>query len=105
MAKSEAVKVARIELQKQRETAFLEITRDLLRSPIIELVGGFVLIEYLQRTPSHRPIIGNMQGNALEAGISGLIALQQLSPILPLIAASGKDVMSTATKLAPLLLG
>lgn len=98
---NETVKIAKLELQKARITAFTEVTKALLANPVVELVGAFALIEYLQRTPKNRPIIGNTQGNLMEAGISGIITVQQLAPSLPYLAQAGGDFLSAIGKLAP----
>jgi len=87
--------------------AKLQVQRDLLlavlSNPVIELVGAFVLIESLQRFPSERPIIGNVQGNLLEGAIGGIIAVQQLAPSLPYIVQASEGMTKGIGSLAPAL--
>jgi hypothetical protein len=78
-----------------------QLLSDLLKNPIIELVGGFVLVETLQRYPKSRPIIGNVQGNLIEGGIAAIIMAQQLAPSLPYLVQGTSDM----TKLLPSIAG
>lgn len=103
MATSDALKIARLRARADRRAADVEMVKAFLGNPILELVGGFVLVEVLQRTPASRPIIGNVQGNLLQTAIIGGVSLQQLAPILPTLAQAGTDIMGAAGKLAPAL--
>lgn len=92
---SDAVRLARIEKSRAIDEARLRLAGDLLKNPVIELIGAFVLVEALQRFPQDRPIIGNLQGNLLEAALSGIIGIQQLAPSLPYIADAGSKVLES----------
>jgi hypothetical protein len=100
---SEAVKLARLQAKKERDLAEIGLLRDLVKNPVVELVGGYVLVEYLQRHPTARPIIGNLQGNAIEAAFTAIIAVQQLAPSVPYLAQGASDVLGAVGKLAPVL--
>lgn len=98
---NETVKVARLNARRERELAYLKLAGELAKNPIVELVGGFVLVETLQRFPAERPIIGNLQGNLIEAGITGIVMAQQLAPTLPYLVQGTSDI----TKLLPAIAG
>ena len=118
---SEAVKLARIREKAQFRRDFLEI----VKNPVIEILLGYLVIEYLQTIPINRTaeqlrrigrdersdiaIIPAKAGTIAEAGILAAVALQQLAPLSPALAAgseaSGKvlsGLIGTATKAAPL---
>ena len=94
------VKIAKINARRDLDLAQLRLFEELLKNPIIELVGAFVLIETLQRHPSSNPIIGNVQGTLMEAGVAGIISMQQIAPVLPHITQATAGLL----KAAPLLL-
>jgi hypothetical protein len=101
---NEAMKLAKLNYKREKELAQLqairEISKTLMTNPIIELVGGFVLVETLQRYPTSRPIIGNLQGNVIEAAIAGIVSVQQLAPSIPYIAQGTSDILGAVSKLA-----
>lgn len=104
---SEAIRLRRLEIKADREKAQLdtakEFARLLITNPIVEIVGGFVLVELLQRYPTSRPIIGNAQGNGLELGLAGIITAQQIAPALPYLGEAAGNLIKGATGLLPLL--
>lgn len=85
MKKTESIRIAEIQSQT-------ELAKAVLSNPVFELVGAVVLVEFLQRYPKSRPLIGNWQGNALELGIGGIITVQQLAPSLPYLTQAGTDI-------------
>lgn len=89
---SEALKIARLNARRDVEVATLRAVQEIMRNPIIELVGGFVLVEWLQRFPANRPIIGNLQGNLIEAGIGGVVIAQQIAPMMPYLVQGTSDL-------------
>jgi len=97
------MQAAKILADKEYNLAKISLLKDLLKNPILEIVGGFVLVEVLQRYPKDRPIIGNIQGNLIEAGLTGIITVQQLAPSLPYLAESSGSILQSVGKLAPLL--
>jgi len=96
-------KVAKISAKKEISLARIELARDLAKNPILELVAGFVLVETLQRYPTGRPIIGNLQGNALEGLFAGVVTVQQLAPSLPYLTQAAGQLVGSLGKLAPVL--
>lgn len=100
---NDAVKIAKIQAQRDKTIAAIGLVRDLVKNPIIEVVAGFVLVETLQRYPKNRPIIGNIQGDIIEAGIGGLIMAQQMAPLVPYATQGLGELLGAVGKLAPLL--
>lgn len=97
------IKLAKLNHRHERDLAMINLIGKAISNPIIELVGGFVLVETLQRFPEDRPIIGNLQGNLMEAGIGGIITVQQLAPILPDISRMSGDTLKLLAPLAAAL--
>lgn len=97
---NDAVKVARINADRDKALAAIGLVKGLLTNPVIELVGAVVLVETLQRYPKDRPIIGNIQGNLIEGGIGAIIGLQQLAPLMPYVSSSISDITKLAAPLA-----
>lgn len=104
---SDAIKLRRLEIKVDREKAQLAAAKDLARliitNPVAEIVGGFVLIELLQRYPTSRPIIGNWQGNLMETGLAGIITAQQIAPLLPTMGEAAGSLLKAAGPLTALL--
>ena len=103
MRQDPTVKAAQILAKKEISLARIELARDLVKNPILELIAGFVLVESLQRYPSSRPIIGNLQGNALEGLFAGVVTVQQLAPSLPYLTQAAGQVLGALGKAAPVL--
>ncbi|KKM23367.1 hypothetical protein LCGC14_1615870 [marine sediment metagenome] len=80
---------------KERRSA---LSNDLLRTaavvlthPVFALVGGFVIIEVLQRYPRSEPIMGGVSGTVLEGAlVSGTFAAALGSAAAPIVAALAK---------------
>jgi hypothetical protein len=103
MAVSEAYKIAKLNARAVREASQMEVFKEIVRSPAVELVAAFVAIEILQRIPSERPILGSMQGTLMETGIAGLIGLQQLAPLLPALLQAGEGAADIVKSFAPMI--
>lgn len=97
---NDSVKLARLELSREREKQAFEIAKLLLTNPAIELVLGFTLVELGQRYPTHKPLFTGVQGNLMQAGMAGIITAQQIAPLMPQIAAGGASL----AKLLPAVL-
>lgn len=95
MAKYSKEKVA---LEIARLDAFKQVSVELIRNPIVEIVGAFVLVEELQRT-GH---LGSISGTVLEGLVGGTIVAQQIAPLMPSLAEAGAPLLTT---LIPLLSG
>lgn len=70
----------------------VKLVSELAKNPIVELILAFAVIEILQ----DRGVIGDLQGNLMEAGVAGIITAQQLSPILPDLLKSAGGISSIA---------
>lgn len=80
--KSEAVKLAKIQAEK-------ELIKELIRNPVVELLAGIIAISYLNK--GSQSWLESVSGIDLAAGgeYAGLIAvigLQQIAPLAPAIA-------------------
>jgi len=74
-------RIARLNAKTAIYQSNIALMQEIIRNPIVEVIGGFVAVEMLQRYPDERPIIGNLQGSLIEAGIAGIITAQQLPPM------------------------
>ena len=98
--KSEAVKLARIQSDK-------ELILALLRNPVVELLSGIALISYINKGTTDKSWLETITGINLAAGgeYAGLIAvigLQQIAPLMPAIAAGGADLKTALPALLAL---
>jgi hypothetical protein len=85
---SEAVKLEREKRQTMREANAYALAVELIKNPVVELVGAWYVIEYLQSKN-----IGTISGTFVEAAIGGTILAQQLAPIMPDLIKAGTDML------------
>ena len=88
MAKSEAVKLAKIQSDK-------ELMLALLRNPVVELLAGITAITYLNKGNSNwlESITGiDLAAGSEYAGLIAIIGLQQVAPLIPAIVSGSGDV-------------
>lgn len=104
----ESTKLRRTEIRANRDIKRSEANRDiilaLVKNPVVDLIAGFVVVEALQRFPSDHPIIGNLQGDLIEAALAGIVSIQALAPSIPYIAQGTSDLLGAVGKVAPLAL-
>lgn len=72
--KTEAVKLAEIEAQKQ-------LLRDLLNNPVMAMVAGVIILELAERAK----ITGSVITTTTEIGLLGVATAQAIAPLLPVI--------------------
>lgn len=89
---SDTVKIAKIQRASIRESKALDLARELINNPVVELLAGIAAITYLNK--GSQSWLESATGIDLAAGgeYAGLIAvigLQQLAPLAPAIAAGG----------------
>lgn len=77
----------------------VDLVKDLAKNPIVELVVGFALVEKLQ----DNGVLGNWQGNLVEATIGGLIVAQQIAPIVPDLIKGGESLLGVLGGAAALI--
>jgi len=92
---SEAVKLEREKRQTMREANAYGLAVELIKNPVVELVGAWYIIEYLQSKG-----IGTISGTFVETGIGVTILAQQLAPIMPDLIKAGSDIVGTIGKVA-----
>ena len=96
---SDAVKLAR---SNERARAY-ECVRDVLTNPAIDVIAGFILIEYLQghnengQRVAGGGFMGSVAGTALESGLVAYL-------LAPSVESTAKTVAPLIQSLAPLLL-
>ena len=73
---SDAVRVARIERDRAIAEALVRELGDFARNPVVELVGGYVAVEALQR--GDRPVLGEVSATACETALTLAVVLQAL---------------------------
>lgn len=103
--KSEAVKLAQIEERRAAYKAISDAIVSIATNPVITVVGGVVVTEYLQssvdrysgqRVPGGG-FMGSAAGSALEAALVGYLALNTVGKFT-------QDLKPVAEAIAPLLL-
>jgi hypothetical protein len=82
--KNEAVQVAKIERDAKIVTAALTELGNLAANPVVQLVGGYVVVEALQR--GDKPLLGNVSGTAVESAITLAVILGSLGKAADLVA-------------------
>jgi hypothetical protein len=92
--KSEALKIKKIEADALMRHDLIELTKELLHNPVAEIVTAAVLVAYLERNTN--PILGSIVGAVSMSGITAVVGLQQLAPVLP---ALSQAMPGTITKL------
>jgi hypothetical protein len=96
---NDAVKIARSE----ERAAMYNCVRDVLTNPALDVIAGFILIEYLQghnengQRVAGGGFMGNVAGTALETGLVAYL-------IAPSVGETAKTVAPLIQSLAPLLL-
>lgn len=88
MAKSEAVKLARIQSDK-------ELLLAAMRNPVVELIAGIAAITYLNKGSQSwlESITGvDLAAGGEYAGLIAIIGLQQVAPLIPAIVGGYGDV-------------
>lgn len=96
--KSEAVKLARIQSDK-------ELILALLRNPVVELLAGITAITYLNKGSQSwfESVSGiDLAAGSEYAGLITIIGLQQIAPLMPAIAAGGADLKTALPALLAL---
>ena len=97
--KSEAVKLARIQSDK-------ELMLAVLRNPVVELIAGIAAITYLNKGSQSwlESATGiDLAAGGEYAGLVTIIGLQQIAPLVPTLAAAGVDALGAVAKAAPML--
>jgi len=83
--------------------AELELMRAIVTNPAFTFVVGIVALETLQK----HEVIGNVEATAAELALGGIVAVQALSPIAPVLlqgTAAGLDMLrGLAAARVPLL--
>lgn len=92
---SEAVKIEREKRQTMREANAYALAVELIKNPVVELVGAWYVIELLQSKG-----VGEISGSFVEAAIGGTILAQQLAPIMPDLIKAGTDIAGSLKGLA-----
>lgn len=96
---SEAVKIAR----SSERVALYDCVKDVLTNPAIDVIAGFILIEYLQghnengQRVAGGGFMGSIAGTALETGLIAYL-------VMPSVESTAKTVEPLVKSLAPLLL-
>jgi uncharacterized membrane protein YeaQ/YmgE (transglycosylase-associated protein family) len=104
---NDAIKQAKIQAKAAENIATMGLIKDIISNPIVELVGGFMLIQALTEVTdkTKRPLVqmGTDTQIVLRAGIVGAVTAQQLG------GDNTKELITNAagslTKLLPALIG
>ena len=86
----------KVALQKAQLEVVTEITKEVLRNPVVELVSVYALVEYFQK----KGYFSWLSGTALEGVASAVIVAQQIAPLMPYL---GQGAAQLLPALLPLL--
>lgn len=101
---NDAVRIAKINAMADQVKSLTELSRELLKNPVIEFLGGMVLLALLERYPVKQPLLsGYIKETLATVTLPGLIGTQQLAPFMPAIITSGSDLLKTTGAIAGLL--
>lgn len=75
---SDAVKLAKIQKEKELAQAGLNTFVNVLTNPAVMLIGGFVAVELLQRYPRGSPVLGPVSGTVVEGALVSVPFLEAL---------------------------
>ena len=96
---SDNLKIAKLYARTERDRNNCELARLILTNPVLELVAGLSVLEYQARHGN----IGGATNIAGQAALLGIIGVQVLAPVLPVITESTKPLLDTAIKALPAL--
>lgn len=82
---NDELRIAKINRQIERERAQTELLRTIVSNPVVELVAGISILEYLNR----KGYINDFSVEFTETAVFASVAFQQLSPLIPLMIQSG----------------
>jgi hypothetical protein len=94
---SDALKIAKLQARQHQTDALLKV----LTNPIVELVAVVLLCNEVEKSGSW--IEGQLKSAAIWPVGTGLIAIQQLSPLVPSLVAGGTDILKALPAIVPLL--
>lgn len=92
---SDAVKVARIQARSRRDEAQIQLARELIRNPVIELLAGICAISYLNKGSQSwlETATGiDLAAGGEYAGLVAIIGMQQIAPLVPSMMAQTGDI-------------
>ena len=69
MKQTEAIKLARIDSERQTRNTALQTLNTVVANPMFALVAGVVTVEMLQRYPKDSPVLSGTVGNWIEAAM------------------------------------
>jgi hypothetical protein len=99
--KNESYKIAKLQAQEHNVDAVLK----LVGNPIVELIGLVLLCKAIEKKGNFFVSAeSKLEELTVFTAGTGLIAVQQLSPLVPTMVAGGQDIIKALPALAPLLL-
>lgn len=96
---SDNLKIARLNARVARDLSNVALARTVLTNPVLELIVGVSVLEYQNRHGN----IGTAVNVASLAALYGIIGVQTLQPVLPLITESTRPLIEGVTKSLPAL--
>lgn len=103
--KNTQIRMAEIGAERDIAIANADLLAKFMSNPIVELIAGYVIVEYLQSHTGSHPIIPQAAGTVAEGAIVASVLLQQLSPSIPALAAAGGDIAGHIADVASRALG
>lgn len=99
MAQNLELKAARQVAKAEMHKHDIELIREFVRNPVVEIIAGYVIIEALQK----QGIVPSIAGTVAEGGILASVAYQQLAPIVPDLLKGGSEAVGQIFKALPAL--
>lgn len=96
---SEALKIAKIARSMAQAEALKAIALELIRNPVVEIVGAYIIVEYCQK----RGLIPSLAGTFAETAVIGAVTIQQIAPIIPDVVKAGSETLGSLMKLIPVV--
>jgi len=101
-----ADKAARNAAKARQKELQMQLALEIIRNPVVELIAGIAAISYLNKGNGSflESITGiDLAAGGEYAGLVTIIGLQQISPLIPTLAAAGVDALGAVAKAAPML--
>lgn len=105
MTRSPEIRLAQIAADRDISVAQYDMLAKLIANPVIELIAGYVIVEYLQSHTGAHPIIPPTAGTVAEGAIVASVLIQQLSPSIPALAQAGGDIAGHIASIAEKAIG
>ena len=89
---NEQLKIKRVEARAVMTHDQIELLKEVMRNPVIELIGAAAILNYMTR--SQNQFFAGFNNAAAMTAITTVVGFQQLAPSLPTLAAAAPGLVS-----------